>query len=404
MKVCRCCKSQISTQKCHNCGFINIAALDEESEIQEQKLADEYRVSIRFYDDLKIDLCGVLKNGEKSNTDELDYSSMSYDMLLKVAMDGDAKAQFRLGCCYNLGIGVDRSLSKAAEYYEKAATNGHAEAQKNLGNCYYIGNGVVQSYNKAVEWYEKAAVLGQVEAQRYLGNCYYYGKGVSQSYSEAMKWYKKAADQGDEQSQANVANCYYSGIGVEQDLEKAIRLCKEMKDQGHRNTPRWYTEELKADLEYELEGPNMKDLIRGDNFYDNKKFIEAAKLYEKAAMQGNVIAQTYLGDCYRYGEGVDKDLKKAEQWYRKAVLKGYVRARLALGHKIISNYDHKIPVAVGRCIVEALNGKLRSQRLLADWYGENHPFTMEYYTNVDKNGYVVDNEWFLEQKYKSDIL
>ena len=41
--------------------------------------------------------------------------------------------------------------------------------------------------------------------------------------------------------------------------------------------------------------------------------------------------QNYLGDQYYYGEGVGKDLKKAEEWYRKAAEQGHAGAQFHLG-------------------------------------------------------------------------
>ena len=42
----------------------------------------------------------------------------------KAADQGNAKAQYYLGVCYDYGDGVDMDLQEAAKWYRKAADNG----------------------------------------------------------------------------------------------------------------------------------------------------------------------------------------------------------------------------------------------------------------------------------------
>ena len=46
---------------------------------------------------------------------------------------------------------------KAAEWFQKAADQGNADAQFWLGCMYQNGSDVERSYEKAVEWFQKAA-------------------------------------------------------------------------------------------------------------------------------------------------------------------------------------------------------------------------------------------------------
>lgn len=87
--------------------------------------------------------------------------------------------------------------TNALKYFQQAAEQGNAKAQYNLGVCYENGQGVLQNYTEAVKWYRKAAEQGDALAQYNLGGCYYVGQGVAQNYTEAVKWIKKAAKQGD---------------------------------------------------------------------------------------------------------------------------------------------------------------------------------------------------------------
>jgi TPR repeat protein len=53
---------------------------------------------------------------------------------------------------------------------------------------------------------------------------------------------------------------------------------------------------------------------------------KAAQLWQKAADQGNAVAQFNLGQLYQYGEGVPKDLGKAAELYKKAANQGHAQA------------------------------------------------------------------------------
>jgi hypothetical protein len=54
------------------------------------------------------------------------------------------------------------------EWYQKAAVQGQAAAQFSLGCMYEDGSGVPQDIRKAIEWYQKAVDQGQEDAQKAL--------------------------------------------------------------------------------------------------------------------------------------------------------------------------------------------------------------------------------------------
>ena len=66
---------------------------------------------------------------------------------------------------------------------------------------------------------------------------------------------------------------------------------------------------------------------------DDKQSIEGKSVseVETLAKEGNVYAQTKLGNLYRKGEGVSKDLVKAVAWYQKAADQGNADSQYNLG-------------------------------------------------------------------------
>ena len=58
----------------------------------------------------------------------------------------------------------------------------------------------------------------------------------------------------------------------------------------------------------------------------------AARLFLKAAEQGNPPAQFLLAQLYENGQGVKADLATALKWYRESAGHGFVEAQAALGN------------------------------------------------------------------------
>lgn len=53
--------------------------------------------------------------------------------------------------------------------------------------------------------------------------------------------------------------------------------------------------------------------------------------FNEAASQGEALAQYKIGNIYHYGLGVEKDFSKARNWYRAAADQGLANAQVNLG-------------------------------------------------------------------------
>ena len=108
--------------------------------------------------------------------------------LLKLAEQGDADAQFRLG--YRLAFG-----------------------RRNSKPC---------NWEEVVSWWQKAANQGVRRAKFYLVTCFDHGLGVEQDVNTAFACFMEAAKDDYPVAQYNVAFSYREGNGVEKNLEKAV--------------------------------------------------------------------------------------------------------------------------------------------------------------------------------------
>jgi TPR repeat protein len=61
-----------------------------------------------------------------------------------------------------------------------------------------------------------------------------------------------------------------------------------------------------------------------------KSHKKAARLYQRAAELGDVVAMNNIGFAYEYGEGVKLDKKKAAKYFRMAADRGHAKAQFNL--------------------------------------------------------------------------
>ena len=110
--------------------------------------------SVPFYDDLK----SVFAELERSR---------SPDVTRRLAVQGDAEAQYNLGVSYGKGEGVPENDAEAAKWFRRAAEQGNVGAQLNLGAAYYNGHGVQEDNVVAYMWFDLAAAQGREDAREY---------------------------------------------------------------------------------------------------------------------------------------------------------------------------------------------------------------------------------------------
>jgi TPR repeat protein len=228
-------------------------------------------------------------------------SNLSYAVdfaeTLKLAEQGDARAQYNMGWMYDNGTGVPENDKTAVMWYTKAAKQGVAWAQSNLGWMYYKGKGVPENDKTAVMWYTKAAEQGIARAQANLASMYANGKGVPENDKTAVMWYAKAAKQGHAAAQHNLGVMYANGEGVPEN-------------------------DVKAYVWWSMAKANGDDHAKG-----NLETLKKTMTREQIAKAQELAAKCYESDYKDCRQGIgynskNKDLKKTEEWYLKAANTG----------------------------------------------------------------------------------
>ena len=198
---------------------------------------------------------------------------------------GDPQTMFCAGMWHELGTGVQKNPSTAANYYRRAAESGYAPAQTALVVLYKKGAGVPQDYAEAIKWLRKAASQGFAPAQNDLGVAYTNGQGVPKDMNEAARLYRLAAANGS----ATAANTLAA-------LEKASR--------PQRKEP-------------------AEDLFNeGARLYAAGNKAAAVKPFMTAAQAGNSLAQFWIGYQYEFRRRATQELYRGGQVVQKVCGRG----------------------------------------------------------------------------------
>ncbi|MGQ3299542.1 tetratricopeptide repeat protein [Reyranella sp.] len=207
-----------------------------------------------------------------------------------------------------------------------------------------------RDYEGAVSILRRAAVAGDVPSQSHLGAVLYFGWWTKPDRDEGLRWLRAAANRND--------------------LKAQLVLARETKDRA-----------------------------------------EALNWYEKAALNGDPVAQERVGRAYWWGAGRPRDVKASIEWFQKAAAAGHPDAQLLLG----------VQYAIGQVIPRdlrqarhwfselagssALNART-AQEYLATFYEkglggpQNYSEALRWYEAAVKGGHAPYAEFSLGAMYE----
>lgn len=244
------------------------------------------------------------------------------------ANQGDIEAISELAQFYL----YSKNKQKAIYWVDKMTKNGYPEALMILANAYENGDyGFEQDNDKAFEYRLKVGNLGEVYSQLWLVD-YYLGRRKVEGgicycgkvdYQNALEWAEKASALGDGRGSQKVAEIYMARDENNPDYQKAIEYLnlsiKQIKSE---------LQEQPTDSSHELHLVwSYIDL--GETYHQLKDYQKAKLNFEKAIDVADYHAsRAYYGLSllYRHGDGVPKNIKKADELHKKSCELGYVPA------------------------------------------------------------------------------
>ena len=254
-----------------------------------------------------------------------------------------------------------------------AAEGGAPAAQYYLGLRYETGDGLPQDYKRAAQWYEASATQGQVQAIFEMAMLNAMGRFTQHSQTAADQsraWFDKLEGAG-----VVIDNKYFirrDGIERKDVSDAAARIdwLRRTSESGHRlaqrylgyqydmgklgGTPncgeaaRWYEKAaLQGDV-YSQERMGMLSVACNAFPADEAR---SAYWFRKAAEQGNIGAQISISAAYRFGKGVERDETLAAYWMAQAAEGGSAVAQKYIGDRYLEG-----------------NGVPRDRALALSWY------------------------------------
>ncbi len=120
-------------------------------------------------------------------------------------------------------------------------------------------------------------------------------------------------------------------------------------------------------------GPALADVRAGVDAWSRGDYAAAIAEWKQPAEQGDADAQFNLGQAYKLGRGVERDLARAEELFGKAAAQGHQQAAANFGLLLFERGDRA--GAMPYIIAAAGQGDARAQYLLGLAYfnGENVP-------------------------------
>lgn len=277
------------------------------------------------------------------------------------------EAYCSLGYMTRNGLGCDKDLVLAAEYYMQAKTKEgsvnfesivksmSADDKATLGLKIKNNQSVIKDPKIAFELFQTAAETGHAPSLNHLGNCYMKGYGVEKNEAEALKNFTLAADGGYAGAHINLGIFHAKGaLGFKVDNQKAI-VCFEKAIELGRNDGYYF-----LGLVYErLDTKKAQECHeKGVSFNEPKSIFELAQfkksgtagdvdlegafeLFKKAAAAGIHQAHLFLGEMYYSGKGAPKSETQAFKHYFIAAKQNDDTAQYVLG--ILYEYGEGIP-------------------------------------------------------------
>lgn len=279
------------------------------------------------------------------NYDEYAYgqAKILYEKAIEL---GSSDATYSLAELYYYGNGVEQDYQKSLELYADPKLASHAEAVFSQAVQYDSGEGVEQDYEISFNLFNKASELGHIPSTFNVGYMYEYGEFVDADLEEAKKWYQKACDNhySDGCYAVNLVDEKIAGDNTPKDGQLESLFNEIMGNEAIETTALELTTEsiLNADQDRALEFLKSKtdillENVKNDNdieslfltgylFYlealensSQHTYSQSYALMEKAADQGFLEANYYLGMMSFHGEGVDQDYEKSRELFEKMI-------------------------------------------------------------------------------------
>lgn len=200
-------------------------------------------------------------------------------LLLSLILTTSIYGQTEVDCDYNFKVALSKlylsqdyrkDSLEITQLLDTCVLKNDDKAQLLLGK-FYTSLGDDLSLEKAFTLLKKSANNGNANAMAELGALYKYGKGCDLNFNKARNWFKKGAELNDDKSSYSLGYLYLKGFGnISQNYTKAIKWFEKSQ---HPMAKYWlgvcyyygYGVEKNVIKANELLGTNFEDIYQNSN-------------------------------------------------------------------------------------------------------------------------------------------
>ncbi len=265
----------------------------------------------------------------------------------------DDNLYYKIGIMYKNGLGTQKDMIKAIEYFKRSAELNNTNAKRTIALEYLSGKHLEQDIEKGLEMLTECADRGDTLSCYKLGKIYFKGEIVYKDLNTAEKYFLKASEKENQYALYSLGTLYLEK--EKYNLDKAVKYFEKVLQY----------KEIKPYAEYSL----AKIMLDNNPYHDSEK---AVSLLESAAME-NDWASFLLGRLYLYGrDDIPKDKEKAMEWLNVSAEQVNEYAQNMLDN--IHSFENALKtdtifglfVNLSRCIADDYNRKFKSNRMSVD--------------------------------------
>ena len=276
------------------------------------------------------------------------YYKTAFNKFQNIELQDD-NLWYRLGSMCKNGLGTEKDVARAIEYFKASA-----ELENKNAMCEYAlelleGENVAQNVDKGISMLEKSLKLGNLNATYILGKLYMDGEYVYSDFSLAEKYLLLSAEKNDF-AQYRLGKLYLKDEFY--NLPKAVE---------------WLEKAVVNNNQY-AKYALAKILISDEQYKD----VDRAIILLKQTADTNSCASYLLGKLFLFGQDVPKDKEQAVQWLSLSAEQGNEYAQNLLCHMndfdnaMLANTVISLFVNLSRCISDDYNQKFQPNKVSVD--------------------------------------
>jgi TPR repeat protein len=292
--------------------------------------------------------------------------ALSVALFARAAGAGLARAQYRLGRCYLLGLGVPPSTPEGLRWMRRAGEAGDTAAQtqlaalamqgvsdRDLGSLFAAAGAEPgePDFERAEYWCRLAAASGSAEAKGLLASILTGGPEEMRDAAAGEALYRESAEAGLARGRIGLAMILLqdgSCAGATQARELLLAAAADGVAIAH----------------------HLSGMMAESGAGGPVDPAAAAASYKVAAEMGHAPAQVRYGFALLHGRGTERDPFQAETWLRRAALAGEASAAATLGY--LYAQDGEFPPNYAEAVVwlrrAAEAGHSGAARILGNFY------------------------------------